>query len=69
MLSFEISLSKNQIEEFTQYLEHDLSALLNHVKSIIIWDNVFTSSMVKIYYFNTQKDGFYNRDNSICNFY
>jgi hypothetical protein len=45
LLLVEVSLPKNKIQEFTQYLENDLSTFLNQIKSILIWDNVFTSSL------------------------
>ena len=45
-----IALPKNKIQDFTQMIDHDITPVLNKIKSIIIWDNIFLSSMVIFIY-------------------
>jgi len=43
--SFDVSLPKDKIQELARLLDTDINRGINHLKSIILWDNIATSAI------------------------
>jgi len=43
--AYEISLPKEKIKQLTHLLEDDINKVLNKVKSIVLWDNIYVSTV------------------------
>lgn len=43
--NFDLSLPKEKVKQITVLLEQDINKLLNKIKSIILWDNIYASSI------------------------
>ena len=54
-----MSLPKDKIQEIARQVDANLNQSLNKLKSIVLWDNIGRSAMVKILYIkSTTNDAF-----------